>query len=365
MKKLFLALTLVLLPASAWAGGCGCGSVKAIVTEAKTETIQAVNAHTAAEAQAIRSEILLAAQNIIGTLKAESATIVRALVALKESNAAALKGQAVAGEAMKTEDMYGKAAQPAGLCGSSSLGAGIQLGAQAGQEIHAAMREKQLEHAHTPKKPVEFLQRVLADDQPTEKETLAALFPLQTTLTEDQVAQAHEAVKTLANPRPLPVVTEEQKSTPAGQTYAAARKIHEERVAAVMESLNQHVVYHAPTLPDDVTAWAENQWSESGGSGTPPGIVNGKLSEAGLYKLLSQMRVGNPNWFTQVASATDTGLLRELVIMQAFQLELTRKNTDLLDRLTFIAALDYLTRMEGTTGKEMDDLYTRMVGAQQ
>ena len=365
MKKLFFALALVLLPASAWAGGCGCGSINAMLNAAKSETIQAVNTYTATEAEAIRSEILMAAQNIIGTIKTESATIVRALVALKESNAATLKGQAVAGEAMKTEDMYGKAAQPAGLCGSSSLGAGIQLGAQAGREIHAAMREKQLEHAHAPKKPVEFLQRVLADDQPSERESLDALFPLQSTLTEDQVAQAHEAVKTLANPRPLPVVTEEQKETPAGQTYAAARKIHEERVAAVMESLNNHVVYHAPTLPEDVTAWAENQWSEAGGSGTPPGIVDGKLSEAGLYRLLSQMRVGNPNWFAQIATATDAGLLRELVIMQAFQMELTRKNTDLLDRLTVIASLDYLTRMEGTTGKEMDDLYTRMVGAQQ
>ena len=365
MKKVLLALLITAFPSQVWAGGCGCGSINAMLTAAKSETIQAVNAYTAAEAQAIRSEILLAAQNIIGTIKTESATIVRALVALKESNAATLKGQAVAGEAMKTEDMYGKAAQPAGLCGSSSLGAGIQLGAQAGQEIHAAMREKQLEHAHTPKKPVEFLQRVLGEDQPSEQESLNALFPLGGTLTEEQVAQAHEAVKTLANPRPLPVVTDEQKNTPAGQTYAAARKIHEERVAAVMESLNNHVVYHAPTLPDDVTAWAENQWSEAGGSGTPPGIVDGKLSEAGLYKLLSQMRTGNPNWFAQIATATDAGLLRELVIMQAFQMELTRKNTDLLDRLTVIASLDYLTRMEGTTGKEMDDLYTRMVGAQQ
>lgn len=366
MKKLFFALALVLLPASAWAGGCGCGSINAMLNAAKSETIQAVNAYTATEAEAIRSEILMAAQNIIGTIKTESATIVRALVALKESNAATLKGQAVAGEAMKTEDMYGKAAQPAGLCGSSSLGAGIQIGAQAGRKIHAAMREKQLAHANTPgKKPVEFLQRVLADDQPSQQESLDALFPLQSTLTEEQVAQAHETIKTLANPRPLPVVTEEQKDTPAGQTYAAARKIHEERVAAVMESLNNHVVYHAPTLPEDVTAWAENQWSEAGGSGTPPGIVNGRLSEAGLYKLLSQMRVGNPNWFAQIATATDTGLLRELVIMQAFQMELTRKNADLLDRLTVIASLDYLTRMEGTTGKEVDDLYTRMVGAQQ
>ena len=114
MKKVLLALLITAFPAQVWAGGCGCGSVRAIVTAAKSETIQAVNAYTAAEAQAIRSEILLAAQNIIGTIKTESATIVRALIALKESNAATLKGQAVAGEAMKTEDMYGKAAQPAG-----------------------------------------------------------------------------------------------------------------------------------------------------------------------------------------------------------------------------------------------------------
>ena len=366
MKSFFFALTLLLLPTQVWAAGCGCGSISAMLTATKTQTIQAVNAYTAAEAQAVRSEILLAAQNIIGTLKAESATIVRALVALKESNAAFIKGQAVAGEAMKTEDMYGKAAQPAGLCGTSALGAGIQLGAQAGQEVHATMREKQLAYANTAGvKPVEFLNRVLAEDHPTEKETLDALFPLQDTLTEDQVAQAHESVKTLANPRPLPVLTDEQKNTPAGQTYTAARKIHEGRMAAVTESLNNHVVYHAPTLPEDVTTWAQNQWSEAGGSGTPPGIVDGKLSESGLYKLLSQMRVGNPNWFAQIATATDAGLLREMVVMQAFQMELTRKNTELLDRLTVIASLDYLTRMEGTTGKDMDDLYTRMVGAQQ
>jgi|GEM_PF-616771 len=367
MKKILLALMVgVFFPAHAWAAGCNCGAIQGMITMAHMQTVQTVNAYTAAEAAAIRSEILLAAQNIIGTIKTESATIVRAIIALKESNAAAIKGQAVAGEVMKTEDMYGKAAQPAGLCGATSVGAGIQLGAQAGREIHGTMRDRQLAYSNTPgAKPLEFLNRVLADDHPTEKEVVDALFPLQSTLTEEQVAQAHESIKTLANPRPLPVVTDSQKNTPAGQTYAAAKKIHEGRLATVMESLNSHVVYHAPTLPEDVTAWAQNQWSEAGGSGTPPGIVDGKLSEAGLYKLLSQMRVGNPNWFTQIAAATDTGLLREMVVMQAFQFELNRKNTELLDRLAVIASLDYLTRMESATGKEMNDLYTRMVGAQQ
>ena len=53
------------------------------------------------------------------------------------------------------------------------------------------------------------------------------------------------------------------------------------------------------------------------------------------------------------------------MLIQAFQFEMAKVNTELLDRLTVIASLDYLTRMEGTTGKEMEDLYTRMVGAQQ
>ena len=57
--------------------------------------------------------------------------------------------------------------------------------------------------------------------------------------------------------------------------------------------------------------------------------------------------------------------MRELVMMQAIQLELTRKNNKLLDRLAFTASLDFLTRMEGTDGRAMSDLYVRMVGTQQ
>jgi hypothetical protein len=366
MKKIFTLLCVLLFPAQVWAAGCGCGSIQSMITRAHTQTVQSVNANTTAEANAIRSEILLAAQNIIGTIKSESATIVRAIVGLKESNAAMIKGQAVAGEAMKTEDLYGKAAQPSGLCGASSLGAGLQLGAQASTQVRGAMRDKQLAYANNENaKPVEYLNRVLAEDHPEENEIVDSLFPLQETLTQDQVAQAHESIKTLANPRPLPVPTDAQKDTPAGQTYAVARTIHEGRLSTITETLNAHVAYHAPTLPDDVTTWAQNQWNEAGGSGTPPGIVDGKLSEAGLYKLLSQMRLSNPNWFAQIASASEAGLLRELVTMQAIQLELTRKNNEFLDRLSFTTALDYLTRMEGTDGKAMNDLYTRMIGAQQ
>jgi hypothetical protein len=81
------------------------------------------------------------------------------------------------------------------------------------------------------------------------------------------------------------------------------------------------VACHAPTLPDDVTACAQNQWNEAGGNRTSPGIVDGNLSEAGLNKLLSQMRPGNPNRFTQITAATEASLLRQRVMTLALQLE--------------------------------------------
>lgn len=359
-------LSMFLVPRHAWASGCDCGTIQGIVMRSQMQVIQQVNTNTTAEATAIRQDILLAAQNIIGTIQTQTATLVRAIQSLKETTAAQLKGQGMAREAMLSLDTYGKASQPSGLCGSTSLGAGIQLGTQAQGKVHEAMRKKQLEYSNKEgTMPLNYLTRVLAPEHPKIEDMVGSIWPLKITLTEDEVANSQESIKSISNPRPTPVVTESQKQTAAGQTYEAARTIHEGRLAIAMDTMNYHTAYHAPTLPEDVTTWARNQWDEAGGKGTPPGVVNDKLSEAGLYQLLSQMRMGNPNWFRQIAQANDTGLLRELVMLQSAQLELTRKNTEFLDRLSYLMALDYVTRMEGTTGKDLDDLYVRMLGTQQ
>ncbi len=97
MKKLVISAVLLALPVNAWGSGCNCGAINMMISNAKMQTVQEVNAHTTAESEAIRSEIIRAAQNIIGTIKAESATIVRAIVALKESNAANMKDHEIRG----------------------------------------------------------------------------------------------------------------------------------------------------------------------------------------------------------------------------------------------------------------------------
>ena len=360
-------LALCLFPiAHAHASGCGCGSIQAMLFNTQQQIIQQVNMNTNAEAQSIRSEITSAAQNIIGTIRVSSETIVRAIVDLKESTVSALKGQTAAKEAQKTSDLYGKAGQPNGLCGSTAMGAGLQVGLQAGANLQQDMRQKRVSYGNTPSaKPVEYLRRLLAAEHPDAQAMPDALFPLNHTLSAEQLAQAHETIKTLADPRPLPVPTEAQKKSPAGEAYAAARLVHQGRIQNAAELLSYHVAFHAPTLPDDVATWAKEQWQEAGASGTPPDIVDGKLSEAGLLNLLVQIRMGNPNWFTHIAEETEAGLLRELVLMQAIQLQLTHKNTEILDRMAVVESLDYLTRLEGRTGKDIDTLYGLMVGTQQ
>lgn len=354
---------LCLLPSAAWAGGCDCGAIQSMINRSQG----IINANTSAEAAGIRTEITLAAQNIIGTIKVSSASIVRAIIDLKESNAAAIKGLLAAKEAVETGDLYGATAQPGSLCGSSAVGAGVQVGAQAATDVRRDMRGKQIDYSSNPDaRPLDYLERQLAEDHPDVKQMVEGMFPLDRTLTAEQLAQAHEAIKTLADPRPLPMPTDDQKeNTAAGQTYAAARLVHQGRIQTAREALDHHVAFHAPTLPPEVAQWAVEQWKQAGAQGTPPGVVDGKISEAALLNLLVQARAGNPNWYTQIASATEAGLLRELVLMQSVQLQLQHRNMEYLDRLSVVTSLDYLTRMEGTTGKEMEALYRQMIGTQQ
>ena len=347
---------LCLLPSAAWAGGCDCGAIQSMINRSQG----IINANTSAEAAGIRTEITLAAQNIIGTIKVSSASIVRAIIDLKESNAAAIKGLLAAKEAVETGDLYGATAQPGSLCGSSAVGAGVQVGAQAATDVRRDMRGKQIDYSSNPNaRPLDYLERQLAEDHPDVKQMVEGIFPLDRTLTAEQLAQAHEAIKTLADPRPLPMPTDDQKDN------TAAGLVHQGRIQTAQEALNHHVAFHAPTLPPEVAQWAVEQWKQAGAQGTPPGVVDGKMSEAALLNLLVQARTGNPNWYTQIASATEAGLLRELVLMQSVQLQLQHRNTEYLDRLSVITALDYLTRMEGTTGKEMEALYRQMIGTQQ
>lgn len=367
MRTIFSCIILVFFSAAqAFAGCCSCGSISSMHMGTQQIVIGQLSAHVSSEHTATRMTIVEAAQNIIGTNKANTASIVRMLQSVKEANVAAIKGEAVARETMRTYDLYSSpASKPASLCRSANLGAGVQVAAQASRKLSGGMRERQIQYGQAKARPLEFMGRILDDAHPTAERMVDSMFPTAFTLTSEQIFDAQETIKTISNPHPLPELSQAQQESVGGQGYTMARKVHEGRLSIALDTLTNHVSYHAPTLPDEVTAWAREQWQGAGSSGPMPGEVDGKMSEAALFNLLSQMRIGNPNWGVQLSTANEVGLLRELLLMQAAQLELTRKNNDLLDRISFLTAMDYVTRMEGTMGPELESAYARAIGSVQ
>jgi hypothetical protein len=336
-----------------------------IVAQAHAKTTAQVTAHVTAESEAVQSQILLAARNIIGTLKTNNAAVLKQLQDTKEVLANQMKGKAVAREAQDTADLFGDASQPAGLCGSTGLGGGIQVSGAASSSVKHGLQTNSVEHVDQFREPAEYLFRILDADHPDLQKANEAMFPQSLTLSSAQIRDAVAALNTVSNPRPTPALTDAQMETPAGQTYTALRLINETRTTFAAEALNRHLTFHSPTLPDDVTQWAKEQWANAGAGGNPPGVVDGKMSEAALYNLLSQIRMGNPNWYMEIASLNDTGLLREMAVISAAQFELTRKNTELLDRISVLLSMQLTANLEATGKKEVEAAYSRTISTQQ
>jgi hypothetical protein len=336
-----------------------------IVAQAHMRTIAEVTAHVSAESEAIQSQVLLAARNIIGTLKTNNAAVLKQMQDMKETLANAMKGEAVSREAQDTADLFGDASQPAGLCGSTSLGGGVQVSGAASAAVNKGLQTNSVEHVDQYRRPAEYVERILSDQHPDLQKSNEAVFPEGYTLNSEQIKDGVAAINTITNPMPTPELTDAHKDTPSGQAYTALRLVNGMRTTLAGNLLNKHLTFHSPTVPEDTAKWAKDQWAAAGAEGPAPGIVDGKMSEAALYNLLSQTRMGNPNWYMDLASKNDTGLLRELALMSSIQVELLRKNLELLDRMSVVLSMQYTTQLETGAKKEVDAAFIQAIGAQQ
>ncbi len=364
MKKLILITSFVLFSTSAHGAGCNCGSIASIVSQYANQTINAVNSNTNVQAEMLKVEINNAARNIIGTLQTQTKSIVSAIQLLKEDFHKTIKSTSMTEQFIKVEEMFGEISQPELLCGGSNLGAGMQIADQASEILQQSMKEKQFEYANDQNsKSVDFINRIISNDHPSLLEMTVMVSPENYTLSNDEVVIANESIKTMANPFPLPLLTDEQLNTSAGEGYQTARIIQEGKKGLAMDILNENVAYHSPTLPSDVTNWAKEQWQNSGGTGQVPGLVNGAMSQAGLFALLSQLRTGNPNWIANISKMTNMGVAREQLFITALNFEIQRRNNELLNKLLVIASMQYLNSIE--ENNEAKKVYQELISNEQ
>ncbi len=316
------------------------------------------------QAEMLKMEINNAARNIIGTLQTQTKAINAALQLVKEEFHKTIKSTSMAEQFVEIEEMFGERSQPDLLCGGSNLGAGLQVSSQASQSLKEGLRENQIEFSNNENaQSLDFIDRIINDEHPDIEEMTSAIFPKNYTLTEEQISQANETIKTLANPFPLPLPTDKQLESPIGEGYEIERLRQQGKQGLAMDALNENVSYHSPTVPNDLTAWAQDEWNKAGGTGEVPGLVNGSMSESGLYALLSQLRSGNPNWIAKIKEMTNMGVAREQLMIDALNFEIQRKNNELLNRLVVLSSMQYLQSIENND--KAKELYQDLIANEQ
>lgn len=66
--------------------------------------------------------------------------------------------------------------------------------------------------------------------------------------------------------------------------------------------------------------------------------MNGMASMAAYWEYVIQSRTGNPNWYSELATRSETALLREQVMLVAQQLEMQLRTYDLLQKMGGVLA---------------------------
>lgn len=136
-----------------------------------------------------------------------------------------------------------------------------------------------------------------------------------------------ENIAVLTNPDPYPILTQPTHAdTPSGEAYHILRKIKAARIAVPQQALteiavNKTAVYHMPDWGGQI-----NQSITSGASPYHPYMFNSTtLSADGVLALQTEARYANPSWLIDLHRKTEVGLLRELAIMKAVNLEFSRR----------------------------------------
>jgi hypothetical protein len=262
-----------------------------------------------------------------------------------------------------TERTYEPASQPPTNCLNDEMGEAWRNASIAKTAIREGLMDSVAQRSAKNAKPADYLKEIASGSLKTgDLARLLGTAPESLTLTLDEFSQAGEALGQLTDPLPAPNLPAQAASQPAGLLYAAAKSVLEKRLAIYQGVLAQRLANRAPTI-EGVSGWATRKWAEMGGTGSPPGLVEGKMSEDSLTWLIANLRLGSASWHEKTLPALpEAGLLRELAVMAAAQLELSRRQNQALENVAFMLALDGIDRLDQRTRPALRNQYRLALG---
>ncbi|MDR1577816.1 MAG: hypothetical protein LBT86_06290 [Deltaproteobacteria bacterium] len=337
-------------------GGCDCVTMGSLLKQAAQTVVTGI-------ANPLSIAIERAAGYQTTNLRQELVAIREAILMTQERTTEAIERAEQSQADRQSERTYEPASQPLTNCLNDLLGQFWRRGAPTKDALRAALVGAVTERSARNAKPADYLNEINANPLKTvDFERLWGVAPETLTLSAAELELAANALAEFTDPLPAPALPAAIAETPAGRLYSAAKIDLEKRLALYQGILAQRLTSRAPTL-GGLAEWVTRKWTDMGGSGTPPGLVEGYLSDSSLMWYLTNLRLGSDHWHEKILpTLPEAGLLREMVAMTAVQLELSRRQGAQLENLTLLMALEGLERLETRAKPALRNQYRLALG---
>ncbi|MDR3155060.1 MAG: hypothetical protein LBW85_12535 [Deltaproteobacteria bacterium] len=345
-------------PPAALAQGCPCTALQSIMRGAAELIVGGI-------APPVERAVRESAAWGAGELHKDLTAIREAVMFATSQVEAAVKAADKSSAERQIDRTFEAGSQPPSSCGNDAMGAGYQLSERTRARSGADIVERVLSRAARFSRPADFQEERLAEGWPGPEAAARLLMPAgaPVTFSLGDTGDAARLIETISNPYPPPALSEEQKATPAGRAYEAGRLDFETRQALFQSVLARRAADRAPSV-EGLEPWARGKWEDMGGSGDPPGLEEGRLSQEALFWYLTNMRLASANWHEQtLAALPEAGLLREIASMKAVEIELLRRQNEKLDVVSALLAAAALGELEGAPREALRVLYGRASGS--
>jgi hypothetical protein len=357
--SLFLAGSLLLaaVPGSAYAQ-CNCGGMSNIMSWAADKIINGI-------VVPMQQQMSNAAGYETANLHQDLVAIREAILMTKDQLDSTMQQVDQDQAERATEKTYEPASQPETNCGNNQMGGGLQTSKQTTEQAAADIMEKIYERKTRFKRPFDYRKELGGEDWPGPPKAVTHFGVMTSgkTLTLPETKEAEQIIESMTNPIPPQVISKDKEETLDGATYMVQLRNFEAKQALYQSVLAKRVSERAPTV-EGLASWARGKWADMGAQGDPPGLIDGKMSQDALFWILANMRLSSANWHEEILpQLPEAGLLRELASMQAVQLELSRKQNELLENIAMMMAMDGLDRLDGPERQALRAQFNRVIGS--
>ena len=172
----------------------------------------------------------------------------------------------------------------------------------------------------------------LADPEEVTIEDSGRFFPPNNQITKDEAGEIAETIILATDPLPYPIlIDEKQKNAPAGQKYMATKKIKDIHIALAQQALEEIV-------SKKMAVYDMKDWSTKVSPLLASQLPEGKLSADQVLDLQVGSRYRDPTRVVRIHELSQTGLYRELVTLQAVNLEISRRILRHAEKEVFLKA---------------------------